>query len=113
MATHDGRVASANHRRSAPRSQLGASGWFVLAGAGAIVLFYVSRVVAGRAAQGLVYNIVSAVAVIAILVAVRLYQPARPLPWLLLAAGQSLYAVADFVYWYLNEIRHFGEFPTI
>jgi len=85
----------------------------VLAGAGTIVLFYVTRVVAGRVAQGLVYNIVSAVAVIAILVAVRLYRPARPLPWLLLAAAQSLYVVADFVYWYLNEIRQFAEFPTI
>src|SRR5512132_2565682 len=44
--------------------------------------------------------------VVAILVGVRLHRPARPLPWLLLAAGQLAFTIGDLIFYVHDYLLH-------
>jgi len=64
--------------------------------------------------QPVVFNVVCLSSPIAILVGIRIHHPARRLPWLLFAAGQSLFVAGDMVTY--NYTAIFGTeipFPSV
>lgn len=77
---------------------LGIGAYFTVAGTGTV--------------QSLAYDALGTSAVVAVLVGLRLYQPERKLPWLLIALGQAAFVIGDLVLaWYAS----YGEtpFPSI
>ncbi len=62
----------------------------------------------GSLEQDLVYDVVGASAVVAILVGVWLHRPDRRAPWLLLAGGQASFVIGDLLFIYLD---HNGGIP--
>ena len=73
---------------------LGIAAYFTVAGTGTV--------------QSLAYDALGTSAVVAVLVGLRLYQPERKLPWLLIALGQASFVIGDLVLaWYATN----GETP--
>ena len=58
------------------------------------------------AAQDLWYDGIGLSAVVAILAGVWLHRPRRPLPWLLVAAGQFLWILGDTIWDYYDIVLH-------
>ena len=58
------------------------------------------------ASQDVWYDGVGLSAVVAILVGVRVHRPQRPLPWLLIAAGQFLWIIGDTTWNYYEIVLH-------
>src|SRR6266511_3534508 len=54
----------------------------------------------------LLYQGVSASAVVALVVGVRRHRPSNPTPWYLLIAGQAIYLVADLTFSTLHDLLH-------
>ncbi len=61
----------------------------------------------------LLYNGIGLSAVIAILVGIRRNRPADRRPWLLIAAGQASFLIADISYYTLESIKDEAPFPSI
>ncbi|MBB3095540.1 diguanylate cyclase (GGDEF)-like protein [Actinoplanes campanulatus] len=59
------------------------------------------------------YSVVGLLAGLAILVGVRRNRPPRPAAWILFAAGISLSALGDLVWWYLEYVRHEEPYPSV
>ncbi|MGY2875556.1 diguanylate cyclase [Marmoricola sp. URHA0025 HA25] len=66
-----------------------------------------------RLSQDLVYDLVSASVVVAMLVGVRRYRPRARQAWYLMAAGQSLWVLADTSFNWQQDVMHVTAFPTI
>src|SRR6266568_5572872 len=60
----------------------------------------------------LLYQGVSASAVVALVVGVRRHRPSNPTPWYLLIAGQAIYLVADLTFSTLHDLLHSTTFPS-
>ena len=76
-----------------PARDARASAWlWVLGASSALIAAYPFLPEAGRIA---VYHVIGLVAVVGILAGVRLQRIQRPLPWLLLAAGQLAFVLGD------------------
>jgi signal transduction histidine kinase len=60
----------------------------------------------------LLYQGVSASAVVALVIGVRRHRPNNPLPWYLLIAGQAIYLLADLTFYTLHDLVHRVAFPS-
>jgi signal transduction histidine kinase len=60
----------------------------------------------------LLYQAVSASAVVALVVGVRRHRPDNLTPWYLLIAGQVIYLVADLTFHTLHDLLHSTAFPS-
>jgi signal transduction histidine kinase len=60
----------------------------------------------------LLYQGVSASAVVALVVGVRRHRPPNPLPWYLLIAGQVIYLLADLTFHTMHDLLHSTAFPS-
>ncbi len=58
------------------------------------------------------YELLSAAAVVAIVVGVRRHRPAMRLPWVLFGAAQLVYFSADVTFYTFHEILHDARFPA-
>src|SRR5215471_2543056 len=66
----------------------------------------------GSLTQSFLYDAIGAAAVVGALVGIRLHRPDRPVPWLLMAAGQALFVAGDLLWnWY--EIVGESPFPSL
>lgn len=63
--------------------------------------------------QDLVYSLVSASVVAAILVGIHRYRPRASNAWYMMAAAQSLWVIADTTYNWQQDVMHIRSFPTI
>ncbi|WP_246606955.1 putative bifunctional diguanylate cyclase/phosphodiesterase [Paractinoplanes toevensis] len=63
-------------------------------------------------ASNLVYNAIGLTSGLLILVALRLYRPARPAMWYLFSAGQILSVVGDLTWEYYEYVRHEEPYPS-
>jgi signal transduction histidine kinase len=61
----------------------------------------------------LLYQGVSASAVVALVVGVRRHRPSNPMPWYLLIAGQAVYLLADLTFYTLHDLLHQKQFPSL
>jgi signal transduction histidine kinase len=66
----------------------------------------------GGLRSGVVYDAVAASAVVAVLVGIHLYRPARALPWLLIALGTAL-TVAGEITWEVYDALGRNPFPSV
>src|SRR5436853_5465325 len=63
---------------------------------------------------GPVFNLIGASSVVAILVSLRLWKPAKRLPWILMALGQAFFVAGDVITY--NYERFFHQplpFPSV
>jgi len=60
----------------------------------------------------LLYQGVSASAVVALVIGVRRHRPSNPMPWYLLIAGQTIYLLADLTFYTLHDLLHQEQFPS-
>ena len=82
--------------------------WFILAG---IVLMLGYALVPDGLVRDLFYLAVGIGCVVAIVVGVRMHQPARPQPWFLMAVGQLLWVIGDTLY-SLHDLAGSESFPA-
>jgi signal transduction histidine kinase len=61
----------------------------------------------------LLYQGVSASAVVALVVGVRRHRPSNLMPWYLLIAGQAVYLLADLTFYGLHDLLHREQFPSL
>ncbi|MCW2857663.1 MAG: Diguanylate cyclase protein [Marmoricola sp.] len=66
-----------------------------------------------RLLQDLVYSLVGLSVVVAIVVGIRRYRPRASTAWYLMAAGQSLWVVADTTFNWQQDVAHVTAYPTI
>lgn len=83
------------------------SAWIYLA-AGLLAVGVYFLLPTGSLAQDLLYDVIGASAVAAIVLGVWIQRPERPVPWLLLAAGQASFVIGDLLFMYFD---HTGERP--
>jgi diguanylate cyclase (GGDEF)-like protein len=93
--------------------------------AGILAYYLVPARGAGLSARIAVYGIISASAAAAVWYGTARYRPRARLPWLLLAAGQVVYAVADMAFHcahytldagdhaFLVDMLHLGHYPLV
>src|SRR4051812_37487382 len=79
--------------------------WWVYLLVGVLVLAGYRAVPAGTP-RDVVYDVFGLCSVAAIVAAVRLHRPQRPLAWYLMAAGQFSSVTGDVLYNWLNDIAH-------
>jgi diguanylate cyclase (GGDEF)-like protein len=60
-----------------------------------------------------IYCLVSISVAVAILVGIRRYHPRAKAAWYLMAAGQWLWAVADIIFDWQQDVRHLEAFPSL
>jgi signal transduction histidine kinase len=60
----------------------------------------------------LLYQGVSASAVVALVLGVRRHRPGNTVPWYLLIAGQAIYLLADLTFYTLHDLLHSEAFPS-
>lgn len=60
----------------------------------------------------LLYQGISASAVVALVLGVRRHRPGNPVPWYLLIAGQAIYLLADLTFYTLHDLLHSEAFPS-
>src|SRR3954453_4671599 len=87
--------------------------WTIVVGAGLIGGMYAVQAWSGSdlAPDGY-YATVSLLTSITIVVGIVVHRPARPLPWLLLAAGQFVYTAGDVTYLVLAAHGNY-DFPSL
>jgi signal transduction histidine kinase len=61
----------------------------------------------------LLYQGVSASAVVALVIGVRRHRPGNPMAWYLLIAGQVFYLLADLTFYTLHDLLHQEQFPSV
>ena len=83
--------------------------WLLAIGLAVALLYFLLP----NQAQNIVYELPEGLAVIAILAGVWLHRPAKPLPWLLLAAGLALNTVGDIAWTVLSMGFGLEPFPSI
>ncbi len=85
--------------------------WRWYAGVG-LLLLAVMAALPGTLLRELLYVLVSASVVGAILLGVRSFRPSARAPWLLMATGQSLWALADAILSWNVNVRGVDAFPA-
>jgi diguanylate cyclase (GGDEF)-like protein len=85
--------------------------WCTAAGTLATAVYYLLP--AAGAPSISVYTATGVLSGLIILGAVRWLRPERPGAWILFAAGMILSAVGDFVWWYLEQVRHEEPYPSV
>jgi signal transduction histidine kinase len=112
-------VMAAGAHKSLPRHRPGPLPpwvWYVVAGSGASLLYLVipsSIPMPALVPRLLLYQGVSASAVVALLVGVRRHRPSNLAPWYLLIAGQVIYLLADLTFHTLHELLRSEAFPSL
>jgi len=90
------------------------NGWlwkaYLAAGALAVALYSLTGSGVGH---DVAYVSVGLSSVIAIVLGSRLNEPARPLPWLLMAAGQLAWVVGDAIDSWQVDVQHISRFPSL
>jgi diguanylate cyclase len=66
-----------------------------------------------RLVQDAVYSLTSLSVVVAMIVGIRRYRPRSPSAWYAMAAGQSLWFLADTSFNWQQDVMHVTTFPTI
>ncbi|HEX8629578.1 MAG TPA: GGDEF domain-containing protein [Catenuloplanes sp.] len=105
---------SLSHRR-----HLDTATAFLAGGAAAVLGYYLLPAVAvgplanTDLAQGVLFTAVSAAAAVAIVAGVAVHRPARPLPWLILAAGQVAFTVGDGLDVFVFHVLDSDGYPTV
>jgi signal transduction histidine kinase len=61
----------------------------------------------------LLYQGVSASAVVALVIGVRRHRPSNQMAWYLLIAGQAIYLFADLTFYTLHDLLHQEQFPSV
>jgi hypothetical protein len=67
---------------------------------------------AAVASRVVCYELLSAAAVVAIVVGVRWHRPATRLPWILFGIAQLVYFSADVTFYTFHEVLHDARFPA-
>jgi diguanylate cyclase (GGDEF)-like protein len=62
--------------------------------------------------RDVLYVLVGASCVAAIVIGVRLHRPGKSLPWVLMALGQLAWVSADALYSWYEDVRHVEPFPS-
>jgi diguanylate cyclase (GGDEF)-like protein len=114
-------VQSEELRSDQPQHQAAITGsrarWLYLAGGVlAIVIYFVNPRLGDLPSWAPRYPLgvgLDASAVIALVVGIRRYRPAYPLPWWLMVAGQALYTVGDVILYWNRYVREDASFPTL
>jgi signal transduction histidine kinase len=89
--------------------------WYVVAGSAASLVYLAipgSIPLPALVPRLLLYQGVSASAVVALVVGVRRHNPSNLLPWYLLIAGQVIYLLADLTFYTLHDLLHSDAFPS-
>ena len=68
---------------------------------------------AGSVAALLGSNAIGLLASLLVLAGVWWHRPARPVAWVLFSAGLILSVCGDFVWWYLQSVRHEEPYPSV
>ena len=102
---------SAGHATALGRPGAGPSRAFLVVGA--LVVLASEMLQTPRLLQDAVYDLVSVAVVVAILVGVHRNRPRSRVAWYLMAAGQSLWVVADTTFNWQQDVLHVESFPTI
>jgi signal transduction histidine kinase len=71
------------------------------------------RMLPNALSYNLVYDLIAAASLVAILIGVRVNKPQHRLPWYLLAVGVGLWIVGDIGWTYLEFVLHSTPFPSI
>lgn len=101
-----GTAAEGDERTRGRRLEL----WILYLALGALALgvyFFLSG-----SSQDTLYNAIAASSVVAVLVGVRRYAPARKLPWYLFAAGSLSFAVGEVLFWIYEDVLGRVPFPS-
>lgn len=85
--------------------------WQAYLGAGGLALAIYFALPSGLI-QDVLYVLIGVSSVVTILIGVRLHRPAHSLPWLLMAVGQLLWASADGLYSWYEDVRRVAPFPS-
>ncbi|GLW81733.1 diguanylate cyclase [Actinokineospora globicatena] len=87
---------------------------YLAAGAVLVVLYYLAPVTAGGFPLRVVlYCLVSASAAVAVIVGLAWHRPRPMLPWLLIAASQLVYALADAIFYLLHYALDITAYPSL
>lgn len=117
-------ISTRRARRGRPRTgavtpvtPAAASRWpwvlYLAAGAALVVLYYLAPVTAGGFPLRVVlYCFISASAAVAVFVGLARYRPRPWLPWLLIAASQLVYALADSIFYLLHYALDLTTYPS-
>ncbi len=97
--------------RRQPPVRLSVPVWVGLLAGGTLVLV-VMALTPGTVLRDLLYVVLSASVVVAIVVGVRAYRPVVALPWLVMAAAQVLWLVADALLYFLQDFLDDDRFPS-
>jgi diguanylate cyclase len=108
---HHRPVRRAGAPAASARRSAGASRAFLVVGA--LVVLASEMLQTPRLLQDAVYDLVSLAVVVAILVGVRRNRPRSRVAWYLMAAGQSLWVVADTTFNWQQDVLHVETFPTV
>ena len=85
-------------------------GYLVAGALGGMAYYFVPHL----AKSGPFFNVLGASSVVAILVGIRINRPARKLPWVLFALGQTFFIFGDLItYNYKNLFGHDIPFPSV
>src|SRR6266487_1350783 len=109
---------AAGAHESLPRHRLGPLPpwiWYVVVGSAASLVYLVipgSIPLPAQVPRLLLYQGVSASAVVALVVGVRRHRPGNLVPWYLLIAGQAIYLLADLTFYTLHDLVHCTAFPS-
>jgi len=109
---------AAGAHESLPRHRLGPLPpwiWYVVVGSAASLVYLVipgSIPLPAQVPRLLLYQGVSASAVVALVVGVRRHRPGNLVPWYLLIAGQAIYLLADLTFYTLHDLVHSTAFPS-
>jgi signal transduction histidine kinase len=108
----------AGAHESLPRHRSGALPpwiWYVVAGSTASLIYLAipsTIPLPALVPRLLLYQGVSASAVVALVIGVRRHRPGNLSPWYLLIAGQVLYLLADLTFYTLHDLLHSEAFPS-
>ncbi len=109
---------AAGAHESLPRHRLGPLPlwiWYVVGGSAASLIYLAipsSVPLPALVPRLVLYQGVSASAVVALVVGVRRHRPGNLSPWYLLIAGQVIYLLADLTFYTLRDLLHSDAFPS-
>jgi hypothetical protein len=86
--------------------------WMLGAGLSATALYAVAPTDPVWFRELMLYSLVEAATVVAVIVGVRRYRPAAPQAWLMIAAGLAAFLVGDVI-WSVYEVLGRDPFPSI
>ncbi|MDY7090198.1 MAG: bifunctional diguanylate cyclase/phosphodiesterase [Actinomycetota bacterium] len=85
--------------------------WWLVVGVAATAGEYVLPV--GSLAGNIVYDVIGAVSVVAIVLGLRVHRPARPAMWRWFAAGQTSFVLGDVTWVIYENVLHLSPYPSL